>query len=219
MLVGGEIEAVYFCCGGGGYDLRNRRRGSDDDDDVGGFIDIFYTADSLKLSVHDFSSKCDEQFMIFLNQYPNSTPPHPRPHRTIRHALLPKPSRVFRKITIRRELLRQITLHILDRIITTHRVQRRDDIILADEVEEDEVDGVGQATEGGERGVGLDIVGLAVKGDCGVGGIVAVGAEVVGGDVAREKGRGLAGAEAARQGRGGGRAWAEGDVFGGGACV
>ena len=70
-------------------------------------------------------------------------------------------------------------MHVARGVRGAERLERGQDVLGANEVEEDEVDSAGQGTVGGEGGVGLHIVGLWVGGDLRVEGVIAVGAEVV----------------------------------------
>jgi len=122
--------------------------------------------------------------------------PHPLPHRTIRHIRLPLRAypRILRQITIRRKALREIELDSRLSIVFSarHPIQRGDNEVRADVVDEDEVHGRRHRPVERERRVGLHVVGLIVIRQVVVQGVVAVVAKVVGGVVAWRDGGALA---------------------------
>lgn len=98
---------------------------------------------------------------------------------------------VGRQVRVRRELLWHVVARICIRVAGAGLVQSGDDVAL-DEIQENHVHGGWIAAVGGERGVGLQVVGLGVVRDAAVRGVVAVGAKVIGGGVTRCQGGGLA---------------------------
>ncbi len=85
--------------------------------------------------------------------------------------------------------------------MSSHFVQCWDDVLRADEVQEDEVNGVWE-TCSRKGGIRLDVVGLRVKGNLGMRCVIAVGTEVISGNITGSQGRRLAVAKVACQGLG-----------------
>lgn len=105
--------------------------------------------------------------------------PHARTYGAIWHAILPLQLRVRRQIAICGKSSRQIRLDVIDGVLRAQGLQGGDDETFSDEVEKNEINGWGFRAIGGEGGSGLDVVGLRVKGDFRVWGVVAIGAKIV----------------------------------------
>ena len=111
-----------------------------------------------------------------LNLLPIIPIPNPQPHRTIRNIPLPTllPPSISLHITIRRPIARQILPHIHLPVLRRAQIPPQNlQHIFPDEIQEDQVHGLGRAAVEGERAVCREVFRDRELGDRGVDCVVA----------------------------------------------
>jgi hypothetical protein len=112
--------------------------------------------------------------------------PNTQTNRAVRKISLPilRRLRVERQVRVRREVLRQVILDISISIITS-QIRENSQHILLDEINEDQVNGLGLRAIRRESSVCREILRVGVERNRAVGSIIAIIAEIVFGNVAR----------------------------------